>query len=68
LLALVSAVIGLWEAEMRDHKPYTPAAKTNVLETFKRQGWVPPSEQQEYQNKWQYYKSLYLKEPEPCKK
>ena len=26
-------------------KAYTPAAETNVLATFKRFGWVPPSEQ-----------------------
>jgi hypothetical protein len=25
-------------------KPYIPAAQTNVLETFKRFGWTPPSE------------------------
>ena len=25
-------------------KPYTPAVKTNILETFKRLGWTPPSE------------------------
>jgi len=24
--------------------PYTTAAKTNILETFKRFGWVPPTE------------------------
>lgn len=25
-------------------KPYTPAAKTDIRETFKRLGWTPPSE------------------------
>ena len=25
-------------------KPYTNAAKTNIVETFKRFGWRPPSE------------------------
>ena len=25
-------------------KPYTPAVQTNILETFKRLGWIPPSE------------------------
>lgn len=24
-------------------KPYTPAAKTDIRETFKRLGWTPPS-------------------------
>lgn len=23
---------------------YTPANKTNILETFRKMGWVPPSE------------------------
>jgi len=41
-----------------DHQPYTPAAATDVLSMFKRIGWVPPSEQQVYQDKWDYYKSL----------
>lgn len=51
---------------MENHKAYTPAAKTNVIETWRRFGWVPPSEQVEYQDKWQYYRSLYLKEHETC--
>jgi hypothetical protein len=51
---------------MEQHKPYTPAAKTNVLLTWRRFGWLPPSEDQVYQDKWQYYRSLYLKEPEEC--
>ena len=25
-------------------KPYIPAVQTNILETFKRLGWIPPSE------------------------
>lgn len=51
---------------MPEHKPYVTAAKTDVMQTFKRFGWVPPSEQQEYQDKWQYYRSLYMKEYEIC--
>jgi len=47
-----------------NHKAYTPAAKTDVMATWKRYGFVPPSEDQEHQDKWQYYRSLYLKEPE----
>jgi hypothetical protein len=27
-----------------DGKPYVPQANTNILETFRRLGWVPPSE------------------------
>jgi hypothetical protein len=26
------------------HRRYTPAAKTDIIETFKRLGWTPPSE------------------------
>jgi hypothetical protein len=26
------------------HRRYTPAAKTDVLKTFKRLGWTPPTE------------------------
>ena len=41
-----------------EHQPYTPAVKTDVLETFRRQGWTPPSEQPETRAKWAYYKNL----------
>jgi hypothetical protein len=44
-----------------NHQPYTPAAATDVLSMFKRKGWIPPSEQQVYQDKWAYYKSLVSK-------
>jgi len=42
----------------KDHKAYVPAAATDVLATFKRLGFVRPSELPEYQAKWAYYKSL----------
>jgi len=42
----------------KDHKVYVPEVKTNVMETFRRLGFVPPSEQQVYLDKWAYYKSL----------
>lgn len=51
---------------MQQHKPYTPAAKTDVMATWRRTGWTPPSELPECQAKWQYYRSLYLMEPEKC--
>lgn len=60
-----SDAIRLCEANM-EHKPYTPAAKTNIMATFRRFGFTPPSEDQQYIDKWQYYRSLYLKEPEQC--
>jgi hypothetical protein len=40
------------------NKPYIPAAKTNVAETFKRLGFEPPSEDKRFQEKWQLYKHL----------
>jgi hypothetical protein len=30
---------------------YIPSAKTNVLDTFKKQGYVPPSETKEFQDR-----------------
>jgi hypothetical protein len=41
--------------------PYIPAAKTDILRTLKRTGWVPPSENREYQKKWEYYRSIAFK-------
>jgi hypothetical protein len=38
------------------HRPYIPAAKTNVLETLKRMGWEPPSEDKRFQAKWETYR------------
>lgn len=43
-----------------DHHPYIPAVKTNILETFRRHGWTPPSEDPAIQAKWSYFKSLSL--------
>jgi hypothetical protein len=37
---------------------YVPAAKTNILETLKRLGWIPPSEDKRFQEKWNTYKHL----------
>jgi hypothetical protein len=37
-------------------RPYIPAAKTNVLETLKRLGWEPPSEDRSFQEKWETYR------------
>jgi len=35
---------------------YTPAAKTNILETLKRVGFEPPSESKYFQEKWARYR------------
>lgn len=37
---------------------YSPAIKTNVVDTWRRFGWVPPSEQKACQEKWRNYKGL----------
>jgi hypothetical protein len=39
-------------------KPYIPAAKTNVVDTLKKLGWIPPSEDKRFQEKWQLFKHL----------
>jgi hypothetical protein len=39
-------------------KPYIPAAKTNILETLKRLGWLPPSEDPRFHEKWSTYRHL----------
>jgi len=48
------------------HQPYTPAAKTDVMTTWRRFGYTPPSEEQFYLDKWKLYRSLYLQEHEEC--
>jgi hypothetical protein len=37
-------------------KQYTTSDKTNVMETWKRFGFIPPSESAEYQKKWTVYR------------
>lgn len=46
-------------------KPYVPAAATDIVATWRRHGYVPPSELPEYQEKWEYYQSLHLKKEAP---
>lgn len=49
---------------MGQDKPYVHSSKTDVVATFKRFGWVPPSQDPKMLEKWQYYKELPLKEPD----
>ena len=35
---------------------YKPSVATNIVETYRKFGWTPPSELAEYQAKWQYYR------------
>lgn len=54
-----------------EHKAYTPAVKTNIAETFRKQvvdgrPYVPASEDPEILAKWDYYKNLqYLEANKP---
>jgi hypothetical protein len=40
---------------------YTPAAKTDVSRTLKRHGWTPPSEDKEMQKKWEFYRTISIR-------
>lgn len=45
--------------KLRDEHPaYAPASATDVVATFRRYGWIPPSEDPAMQEKWSYYKRL----------
>jgi hypothetical protein len=52
-----------WSAQMNDDKDmiYKTAAQTDILRTFRRLGWVPPSEDPAVIAKWEYYKTLPLR-------
>lgn len=43
----------------KDHKPYKPTVKTDVMATFIANGFIPPSTTKEYQDKWHYYRHLH---------
>ncbi len=36
---------------------YVASSKTNVLETLKRWGFIPPSEDKNYQEKWKRFRN-----------
>lgn len=40
---------------------YTPAAKTDVSRTLKRHGWTPPSEDKDIQKKWEFYRTISIR-------
>lgn len=40
--------------------PYRLAVQTDVQRTWRKYGWVPPSTQMEYQNKWTSFKLLTI--------
>ena len=45
---------------MNDNYIWT-APGTDITARWRLQGWVPPSEQQEYRDKWKYYQNLPLR-------
>jgi hypothetical protein len=45
-------------------RPYVTSAKTDVLQTLKRLGWVPPSENPKYRVKWKTYRNAVIKNEE----
>jgi len=51
---------------MNEHEDmiYKTAAQTDVLATFRRLGWTPPSEDPAIRSKWEYYKSLPMRDYE----
>jgi len=46
---------------LNSETPYVPSAKTDVSRTLKRTGWTPPSEDKEIQKKWEYYRTISLR-------
>lgn len=45
---------------------YTPSSATDILATWRRFGFVPPSELEEYQVKWEYYLTLPTRKENPA--
>jgi hypothetical protein len=35
---------------------------TDITIRWKMAGWIPPSDQQEYKDKWQYFQNLHLRQ------
>ena len=46
---------------LNSETPYIPAAKTDVGRTLKRTGWTPPSEDKEMQKKWEFYRTISIR-------
>lgn len=44
---------------------YIPSNATDIVATWRKYGYVPPSELPEYQAKWQYYQELPLRKETP---
>jgi len=46
--------------QMNNEYIYTPTG-TDITVRWRLQGWIPPSEQEEYLEKWKYYQELPLR-------
>jgi hypothetical protein len=60
-LRLVPSLLRSKQMKDQEDMIYKTAAQTDILATFRRLGWTPPSEQPEVIAKWEYYKSLPLR-------
>jgi hypothetical protein len=41
--------------------PYTQSVKTDISKIFRRAGWIPPSEDKEFQKKWEFYRTISIR-------
>jgi hypothetical protein len=46
-------------------KIYVPSSATDVMATWRKYGYVPPSELPLYQERWQYFQSLPMRKENP---
>ena len=46
---------------------YLTSAKTDVLRTFKRTGWIPPSKDEAIVQKWEYIRTAHIRNEEKLK-
>lgn len=40
---------------------YTQSVKTDISKIFRRVGWTPPSEDKEMVKKWEYYRTISIR-------
>lgn len=46
---------------LNSETPYIPSAKTDITRTLRRTGWTPPSEDKEIQKKWEFYRTISIR-------
>lgn len=46
---------------LNSETPYVPSAKTDISRTLRRTGWTPPSEDKEMQKKWEFYRTISMR-------